>query len=49
MRENALNPKRRRRFIATTDSDHIDPIFPSLAKDMTLDGVRGAKLVAASI
>jgi putative transposase len=38
MRENALNPKRRRRFIATTDSDHIDPIFPNLAKDMTLDG-----------
>jgi putative transposase len=38
MRENALNPKRRRRFVATTDSDHNYPIFPNLAKDMTLDG-----------
>jgi putative transposase len=38
MRENALNPKRRKRFIATTDSDHNDPIFPNLAKTLTLDG-----------
>jgi len=38
MREHALNPKRRRRFIATTDSDHNYPIFPNLAKNVTLDG-----------
>jgi len=38
MREHALNPKRRRRFIATTHSDHNDPIFPNLAKNLSLDG-----------
>ena len=38
MREHALNPKQRKRFIATTDSDHNYPIFPDLAKNMTLDG-----------
>ena len=38
MREYALNPRQRRRFIATTDSDHNYPIFPNLAKNMQLDG-----------
>ena len=38
MREHALNPRQRRRFIATTDSDHNYPIFPNLAKNMQLDG-----------
>ena len=38
MREHALNPKQRRRFVATTDSDHNDPIFPNLASNMTPDG-----------
>ena len=38
MREHALNPRQRRRFIATTDSDHDCPIFPNLAKNMQLDG-----------
>ena len=38
MREHALNPKQRRRFIATTDSDHNCPIFPNLAKNVKLDG-----------
>ena len=38
MREHALNPKRRRRFIATMDSNHNDPIFPDLANNMTSDG-----------
>jgi putative transposase len=28
MRERDLQPKRRRRFVATTDSDHDGPIFP---------------------
>jgi putative transposase len=38
MREHALNPKRRRRFTATTDSGHNYPIYPNLAANMTLDG-----------
>ena len=38
MREHALNPRRRRRFIATTDSNHNDPIFPDLANNMAPDG-----------
>jgi putative transposase len=38
MREHALNPKRRRRFIATTDSDHNYPVFANLTKNLTLDG-----------
>ena len=38
MRENGLSPKRRRRFVATTDSDHDQPIFANLAKDITADG-----------
>src|SRR4029453_10817981 len=38
MREHALNPQPRRRFIATTDSDHNDPICPNLTTTMTLDG-----------
>jgi transposase InsO family protein len=33
MREHGLQPKVRRRFVATTDSDHDSPIFPNLAKD----------------
>ncbi|HRW16753.1 IS3 family transposase [Amaricoccus sp.] len=28
MREHGLNPVQRRRFVATTDSDHDQPIFP---------------------
>ena len=38
MREHELNPKRRRRFVATTDSNHDCPIFPNLADNMMLDG-----------
>ena len=34
MREHDLQPKRRRRYIVTTDSDHAGPIFPDLAKDV---------------
>ena len=29
MREHDLQPRRRRRYIATTDSDHDLPIFPN--------------------
>ncbi len=38
MREHDLQPKRRRRFVATTDSDHDSPIFPDLARDRIVDG-----------
>lgn len=38
MREHALNPKRRPRFIATTDSNHNYPICANLAPSMTLNG-----------
>jgi putative transposase len=37
MREHDLQPRTRRRYVATTDSDHDQPIFPNLAKDMTVD------------
>ncbi len=33
MRENGLNPRRRRRTTRTTDSDHGGPIFPFIAKE----------------
>jgi putative transposase len=38
MREHDLRPRARRRFVATTDSDHGMPIFPNLAKDVILSG-----------
>jgi len=38
MREYDLQPKRRRRFVATTDSDHDCPIFPNLARDRIING-----------
>ena len=38
MREHALNPRRRRRLIVTTDSNHNYPVFPDLANNMTPDG-----------
>ena len=38
MREHGLSPKQRRRYVATTDSDHDEPIFPILAADMAPDG-----------
>ena len=37
MREHGLQPRRRRRFVVTTDSDHGGPIFPDLAKDIIPD------------
>ena len=37
MREHGLQPKRRRRFVVTTDSDHEGPICPDLAKDLVPD------------
>lgn len=38
MREHDLQPRRRRRYIATTDSDHDLPIFPNLAREIVADG-----------
>jgi putative transposase len=38
MREHGLNARLRRRYIATTDSDHDQPIFPDRTKDMIVDG-----------
>ena len=37
MREHDLQPRRRRRFVATTDSDHDQPIFPNRTKDVIVD------------
>jgi putative transposase len=38
MRERDLQPKHLRRFVATTDSDHDNPIFPDLARDRIVTG-----------
>src|SRR6478736_853945 len=38
MREHDLNPRRRRRFTRTTDSDHEGPIFPFVARDFEVHG-----------
>ena len=37
MREHDLQPPRRRRFIATTQSAHNLPVFPNLAREMVPD------------
>ena len=36
MREHGLQPPRRRRYVATTDSDHDQPIFPNLARELVV-------------
>ena len=38
MGEYDLQPKRRKRFVATTDGDHDGPIFPKLVRHRILDG-----------
>lgn len=38
MQENDLNPRRRRRFVRTTDSNHGGPIFPLLARGFEVHG-----------
>jgi putative transposase len=38
MREHDLEPRRRRRHLATTDSDHDQPIYPNRTRDLTIDG-----------
>ena len=34
MRQHDLQPKRRRRYVVTTDSNHAGPIYPDLAKSL---------------
>lgn len=38
MREYGLQPRTQRRFVATTDSDHGQPIFPDRARGPAIDG-----------
>ncbi len=38
MRENDLNPKRKRRYVATTDSDHGSPIYPNVVGKLEVHG-----------
>ena len=38
MREHALHPLRRRRFAATTDSDHEKPVFPDRSRNCAIGG-----------
>jgi putative transposase len=38
MREHSLQPKRRRRYVATTDSNHDSPIYPDRARGTIIDG-----------
>ena len=38
MREHELQPRRRRRFVATADSDHEQPIYPNLTPELVLNG-----------
>ena len=38
MREHDLQPRRRRRYVATTDSDHDQPIYPNRTQDLAIDG-----------
>jgi putative transposase len=38
MRQAALTPKRVRRFLATTDSDHPEPIYPNLLPQLAATG-----------
>jgi putative transposase len=37
MREHDLQPRMRRRYVATTNSDHDHPTFWNLAKDKVID------------
>jgi len=38
MREHDLQPRLRRRYVATTDSEHDEPIFPNQVNGMIVDG-----------
>jgi putative transposase len=38
MREHDLQPRRRHRHVATTDSNHDQPIYPNRTRELTVDG-----------
>ena len=38
MREHAMHPPRHWRFVATTDSDHDEPVFPDRSRNCEVDG-----------
>ncbi|MGE0281860.1 MAG: IS3 family transposase [Rhizobiaceae bacterium] len=38
MRQHGLQPSKSRRFAVTTNSNHDGPVFPNLARDMSLTG-----------
>jgi putative transposase len=38
MRTSALTPRRVRRFLATTDSDHGEPVYPNLLPEIATSG-----------
>ena len=38
MCENGLHPKRKRRYVVTTDSNHDSPIYPNVAKGFAVHG-----------
>ena len=38
MRKHDLQPRRRRRHLATTDSDHDQPIYPNRTRELAIDG-----------
>jgi putative transposase len=38
MREHGLQPRTRRRYVSTTDSDHDQPVFPDRAKELVVNG-----------
>lgn len=50
MREHGLQPRTRQRYVATTDSDHEQPIFPNRARDVVVDGPNqsGSRISAMS-
>jgi len=37
IRQHDLQPKRRRRYVATIDSNHDSPIFPNCSRDLVVD------------
>src|SRR3984957_20530426 len=45
MREHNLQPRRRRRYVATTDSDHDQPIYPNRTIDLTVADITYVAIV----
>jgi len=49
MREHDLQPKRRRRYVITTDSDHAGPIFPDLAGSAVRTAAAPPQVISACV